>query len=220
MPNFEGGLNALIQMVRNAKGAYGAQRVQRAADEVPNLTNQYSLDALRKAFTDDNNNAVMTINPSNFERYADPLAGQMDYKPRKSTPDQVVPNLNYNQYIKYLQTLHGNGGFDSVPFLQVNKYNDDALGIAGHEGRHRNRALAGLGDQSTLAILKPRYDFYDDLPRDSQQSFIESFIQKYGTNPSVYREGNGEYKDLGGTLDATDSSILPTPYSNGGPVNA
>ena len=55
------------------KGTEGTRRLERAADEVPNLENMYSLHALKNAFAGDNAKAIATINPKDFERYAMPL---------------------------------------------------------------------------------------------------------------------------------------------------
>ena len=55
------------------KGTEGTRRLERATDEVPNLENMYSTDALKNAFAGDNAKAIATINPKDFERYAMPL---------------------------------------------------------------------------------------------------------------------------------------------------
>ena len=56
-------LQLLLELALQKKGAYGARRVQRAADEIKNLEKTYSEDALKRAFLGDNAKAVMTMNP-------------------------------------------------------------------------------------------------------------------------------------------------------------
>jgi hypothetical protein len=47
-------LSQLKEAIRQSKGEYGARRVQRAADEIPNLERMYKEQALREAFGGDN----------------------------------------------------------------------------------------------------------------------------------------------------------------------
>ena len=47
-------ISELEKYVREKRGEYGAKRVQRAADEIPNLEKLYEMDALKSAFTGDN----------------------------------------------------------------------------------------------------------------------------------------------------------------------
>jgi hypothetical protein len=69
----KGMVSELKDYVRDAKGEYGAQRVERAADLVPNLEKQYGLKSLKSAFDGDNAKSLMVMHPGDFEKYAKPL---------------------------------------------------------------------------------------------------------------------------------------------------
>ncbi len=141
-------LTELKKVVQQEKGGYGARRIERAADEVPNLEKLYKEQALKEAFLGDNAKALMTMNPADFEKYAAKLLprnvsvpGVMGDKMRQSTED----------YVKYLRELPE--GFNEAPYLLINK---EEFGlplipyVTGHEGRHRNRALTTQGEKSNL----------------------------------------------------------------------
>jgi hypothetical protein len=66
-------LTELRKIVQKEKGDYGSRRLERAADEIPNLERLYKEQALKEAFIGDNARALMTMNPADFEKYAVPL---------------------------------------------------------------------------------------------------------------------------------------------------
>jgi hypothetical protein len=111
-------LNEIKEAVRQSKGGYGARRVERAADEVPNLERLYKEQAIRDAFLGDNAKALMTMNPRDFERYARPLDAQFtdEFSTRLGANGE---QMSYREYMEdYLPNV---GGFDDVPFLSINK---------------------------------------------------------------------------------------------------
>jgi hypothetical protein len=252
--------------MRKRQGEFGARRVERAADEVPNLERMYQEEALKQAFGGDNAKAMMTINPKDFEKYAMPLpmnlasdkayfkAGARNPTMREAFMDSGLTNeqwhnlndiqkmdvfntynskvskmainepMEFDQYLKHLADL--DDGFEDVPFLQINKQ-EQGLPlmpfISGHEGRHRNRALAGRGEEKSLVQLLPRAELREPFPRRSQEEYLEALKKElemtdnlvrpeaedvYGAGqiqqikrkpiqlPDVYAEGGGAFKTL------------------------
>jgi len=178
-----GKLNNVREAVRSMKGNYGARRVERAADEIPNLEKMFQEDALKEAFTGDNASAMMTINPADFEKYATELSKrstigpEMEKLAKQGDIDKyTVPT---DEYIKHLQRLKE--GFADVPYLNLFK---DEVGlptmprVSGHEGRHRNRSLAGKGEESALVQINPRGDLREGMPRRTQEDFIEALKEE------------------------------------------
>jgi hypothetical protein len=168
-------LTELRKIVQQEKGDYGSRRLERAADEIPNLEKLYNERALKDVFTGDNARALMTMNPADFEEYAARLSprnvsvpGFIGDKQRQSTED----------YVKYLTSLNR---FDEVPFLLINK-EEQGLPlmpfISGHEGRHRNRSLVKRGEKSGLVQLLPRAELREPFPRRSQQEYIDAMRQE------------------------------------------
>jgi hypothetical protein len=168
-------LTELRKIVQQEKGDYGSRRLERAADEIPNLEKLYSDRALREVFTGDNARALMTMNPADFEKYSVPLINRTKSWPG-STPNKE--NLPTDEYVKYLTSLDR---FDDVPFLTINK-EEQGLPltpfISGHEGRHRSRALTGRGEQSGLVQLLPRAELREPFPRRSQQQYIDALREE------------------------------------------
>jgi hypothetical protein len=252
--------------MRKRQGEFGARRVERAADEVPNLEKMYQEEALKQAFGGDNAKAMMTINPKDFEKYAMPLPMNLAndkayYKQGARNPTMreafmesgltneqwhelndiqkmdvfnaysnkvskmaVNEPMEFDQYLKHLADL--DDGFEDVPFLQINKQ-EQGLPlmpfISGHEGRHRNRALAGRGEEKSLVQLLPRAELREPFPRRSQEEYLEALKKElemtdnlvrpeaedvYGAGqiqqikrkpialPDVYAEGGGAFKTL------------------------
>jgi hypothetical protein len=142
-------------------GKYGAQRVERAADEIPNLGNLYTEQAMLRAFGGDNAKALMTIDPKNFEQYAHRLS---------DSKEGVIDTL------KKLV-----GGFEDVPFLEINKeeYGLPLMPfISGHEGRHRSRAMSELGENASLVQLLPRAELREPFPRRSQEEYVNALKEE------------------------------------------
>ena len=214
-----GKINNVREAVRNLKGNYGAMRVERAADEIRNLEKMYSEDALKELFTGDNAQAVVTMNPADFERYAKELGGRsradigpkMAERAKQGEIDKyTVPT---DEYIQHLMRVRG--GFDQAPYLSLFK---DEVGIPskpevrGHEGRHRSRALSEAGETAGLVQISPRGDLREGLPRRTQEEYIEALKEELEQSGRlVLPEADGSYR--------RPAIELPEVYAEGGPVH-
>jgi hypothetical protein len=210
-------LTELKKVVQQEKGGYGARRVERAADEVPNLEKLYKEQALKEAFLGDNAKALMTMNPADFEKYAAKLLprnvsvpGVMGDKMRQSTED----------YVKYLRELPE--GFNEAPYLLINK---EEFGlplipyVTGHEGRHRNRALTTQGEKSNLVRFVPSFELREPLPRRSQEEYIEGLKQELQmTGNQVMPEKYWDDSLPKNLLIQRPPIQLPDIYAKGGAV--
>tara|TARA_R110002126_G_scaffold62478_3_gene160856 strand:+ start:368 stop:3025 length:2658 start_codon:yes stop_codon:yes gene_type:complete len=204
--------------VRQDKGEYGARRLDRAADEIPNLEKMFKQDALIEAFTGDNAKALMTMNPADFEKYAVQLKSRNKRPTNPSLEDRIRSgeidkhDLPTDEYIKFLRTLPY--GFDDVPFLQIDKQEYGlplVPSISGHEGRHRSRALAESGQNKSLVRLFPDPELREPLPRRSQEEYIEALKKELEmTGKIVIPEDYGS--------DKRPPIILPDIYAKGGAV--
>ena len=193
-------LSQLLEMIKQQGGSAAAQRLERAADLVPNLEHQFQPDALKSAFTADNAKAVMVMKPSDFEKYAAPITPEHKASLTKGygignaenfENYDLMPKGTYQDYINYLAQYAkpGGGGFNSVPYLQLEKDPQRVFpNIAGHEGRHRTDALQKLGDQSTLVQMMPRSNLREAFPRRSQEEYLNTLIEKIGQRPAVRPE--------------------------------
>ena len=208
-------LNNVRELVRQSKGNYGARRVERAADEIPNLEKMYKEDALKEAFLGENASGVMTMNPADFEKFAIELSKRTSVGPKAAEMAKQGEIDKYtvptDEYIKYLQQV---GGFDYLPYLNLFK---DEVGlptkasIVGHEGRHRSRALADQGEKASLVQLSPRGDLREGMPRRTQEEFIEALKQELDSaNRLVLPEVDGTYR--------RPPVELPDIYAEGGGV--
>jgi hypothetical protein len=218
-PVTPGALTRVQEAVRQSKGDYGAKRVQRAADEIPNLERMYTEEALRSAFTGDNAQAMMTMNPADFERFAKALSGRTkaDIGPKMSDlakqgeiDKYTVPT---DEYVQYLQRLRG--GFTDLPFLDINKqeYGLPLMPfISGHEGRHRSRALAASGQPTSLVRLMPRAELREPFPRRTQEEYIEALRRE------LEMTDNMVIPQAGDNLPPRSAILLPEPYAEGGPT--
>lgn len=226
-------IKEMIDEIRKTQGAYEAKRLERAADEVPNLERLYQPEALQSLFRGDNAKGIMTMRPGEFERYATPL----DYDPKSpkhfmfgeavdpvkgSTPK----GLTQEQYIQYLSGLKG---FEDVPFLEVNKTKSNKLAITGHEGRHRSRALDAAGEKAGLVQFYPRASLREDFPRRHRDEYIDALreeLERHGRMvtpqsdmspegviirpdielPDVYKGGGPVHKQTGGIMEAIEAA--------------
>lgn len=210
-----GGLKTLMGEVLNRGGSYAARRLERAADEIPNLEKLYQQQALERAFTGDNASAVMTMNPADFEKYAIPIH---PYFTTKKFPTLVKDDYSTDDWVKHLKTVQG---YDQVPHLAVDKgeVGADMLPIIiGHEGRHRNRALADKGVTSSLIQFKPRGDLREALPLGSQEQYIDAIRKEMQlTGNRVKPE---QYYDPVADQEVRRRAIaMPDLYAEGGVVH-
>ena len=223
-------IKGVIESVRKSMGDYGAKRVQKAADEVKNLEKIYTEDALRRAFTGDNAQAMTIINPSDFEKYATPLSPRRDvpefekYKSGIGNPSADIGkyDLSTDDYIRHLASVRQRGGFEDVPYL--NMFSDEiGLGlkptITGHEGRHRSRSLAAEGQPSSLVLIQPRGDLREGMPRRYQDEFIDAMRRELSlSNRMVYPE---KYFDNALDKDVQRPAVeIPEPFAEGGAVES
>ena len=168
-----GKINNVREAVRGMKGNYGARRVERAADEIPNLERMYQEDALKDVFTGDNAKAMMTLDPARFEEFATPISSTFT-RPNSVRHTSSGEQVTFPEYIEYLRSV---GGFNDVPFFEINKQRQGTEAIpfiSGHEGRHRNRALSQSGEKAGLVQLLPRSELREPFPRRSQEDYIEA----------------------------------------------
>jgi hypothetical protein len=200
-------LTELRKIVQQEKGDYGSRRVERAADEIPNLEKLYKEQALKEAFTGDNARALMTMNPKDFGKYAMPLDSREHYGYESQS-----------EYIDKLAKLVG--GFNDVPFLEINKREQGAPKIpfiSGHEGRHRSRALESNAEPASLVRLLPRSELREPFPRRSQEEYIDALKQELEMTgnkviPEKYFD-NFKQEEL-----KRPPIILPDIYAKGGSV--
>ena len=219
------GISRVKEAVRTAKGNYGAKRVERAADEIANLEKMYTDEALRQVFSGDNAKALMTIDPADFENYAARLHYKSSVGPNAaklaSQGDLSKFTMSTEDYLKYLRTLPE--GFDQVPYLQISKQ-ETGLPlmpyITGHEGRHRNRALAGAGQQRSLVQLMPNYELREPLPRGSQEEYIQALKEEMAmTGNKVKPEKYFDDSLPKNQLIERPPIDLPDFYAKGGEVD-
>lgn len=210
-----GGLKTLMGEVLNKGGTYAARRLERAADEIPNLEKLFQEQALQRAFLGDNARALMTIKPSDFENYATPIG-------------DLLPSSASN--IVDLIGIKNSGGYKDVPFLEVNKKLQGSTGlpfISGHEGRHRNRAMDQSGEQASLVQFLPRSELREPFERRYQDQYINALRQEMALTgnkvmPQKYYE---DVKDpLGRIVETRDIQRpvidLPDLYAEGGAVHS
>jgi hypothetical protein len=207
-------LSDVKEAIRQSKGNYGAKRVERAADEIPNLERLYKEEALKQAFGGDNAKPLMTMNPADFEKYAMGLRTRTITEP-KSFGDKT--RMSTEDYLKYLRTLPE--GFDDVPFLEINKQ-EQGLPlmpfISGHEGRHRNRAMAESGEESGLVRLFPRAELREGFPRKSQEEYIEALKKELEMTGNLVLPEHNRYNPADVQRPAID---MPDIYAEGGKVH-
>lgn len=234
-------LSELAKDVMNAKGQYGVQRMERAFDLVPNLEKQFSPRALEQAFIDDNASSLLILPPKDFEKFAAPLPewyGKsiegIKFEGGKQVPITMPPleesyliksphgdsyeekMMAPEEYFKHLGTVAREHGFNDIPFLKFDKgsYRDPTMVITGHEGRHRSRALNRLGDKATLVKLYPRYSFREDMPRSTQEEYLQALEEMFGQKSLV--EPQGALNPKTGKFDPRSLERLPEFFAEGG----
>lgn len=127
------------------------------------------------------------------------------------------PEMNHHEYIKHLASLPK---FNDMPFLYLNK-EETGLPlmpeITGHEGRHRNRALASKGHKKALVQIYPRGDLREGMPRRSNEEFLTALhneMEMTGNmvQPEHRPQVEGEVK--------RSPILLPDMYAEGGDVRS
>jgi hypothetical protein len=194
-------------------GERQAKRLQRAADEIPGLEDQYQSNALIRAFLGRKGypyQGVMTMKPGDFEEFALPL----DF-PLSQYSKENIENLR--------NVLAQGGSFDDVPFLMIDRKNNIPF-IANHEGRHRTRALRAEGQPKTLVEVYPRSGLEmgaDDMPMKATE-WLEKFNEALGEGRLVVPEDIVELYDPATVVDMFKKRFalpLPEVYAQGGEVS-
>jgi hypothetical protein len=207
-----GSISDLINKVKNERGEYMGRRAERAADEVPNLEDQYSKEALERLLMDRSNpQALMVLDPKYFEEYATPIPpGYSQDKGYSLRGIASGPNTSMTQaeYIDYLAKVARQSGLKEIPFLSLGETASGGVRISGHEGRHRTRALAKLGDKSTLIELQPSYNLTSQKAREYKDDYIEALRARLGLNPTVAPQS---FPDV--------QLPMPEPFKHGGQVS-
>jgi hypothetical protein len=211
-----GKIKDIQENVRKQRGDYAARRVERAADEVPNLEHQYTQRALEKEFTASNPQALMVLNPKDFEEFAHPLSPTLIGRTENYGGFNVPEDMSYDQYIEYLASIARDQGLSDVPYLRINETPEGELFISGHEGRHRTRALTKLGDESTLISLDPSYSLTPSEARRYKEDYVDALNARFGLDrlitPEYRPEVKGEVK--------RSPIIMPDLFAKGGKVSA
>jgi len=211
--------------IRQKRGEFAAKRVQRAADEIPNLENIYTAGALKEAF-EKKNAGLMTMNPADFEKYAERMREDITSKnAKRKTRDEKI--VSFDDYLKHLAQIKG--GFDEVPFLELGHRDAGFLpSIEGHEGRHRSRVLTGKGTKKSLVQLMPTSRMLLPMPKSNNEKLVQNLRKTLGENRFVSPEGGGllpsdqtygMYKWMkDNNLLDTNRPQLPEVYAKGGSV--
>jgi hypothetical protein len=83
--------------------------------------------------------------------------------------------------------------------------------VIGHEGRHRNRALADMGEKSSLVKINPRGDLREGMPRRTQEDYIEALREELErSNRLVLPETDPWFR--------RPEIQFPDIYAKGGPI--
>jgi hypothetical protein len=214
-----GSMAELMHHIREIEGKYGADRLQRALDEIPNLEHMFDYDALRQAFSGDNAKALMTMNPADFEKYATQLKGNQTTGAHTPSLEERIKghkahktDLSTEDYVKYLQQINK---FRDIPFLQIDK---EEVGlpltpfISGHEGRHRSRSMAGRGVDKSLVILHPRSELREPFPRRYRDEYIDALKKELEMT-------NNMVKPQQDKSNPRPAIKMPDIYASGGDVH-
>ena len=215
----------LEEHLRQKHGEFVAKRIQRAADEIPNLESMYTPEALDFTFTR-HNAGLMSMNPADFEKFAEPMREDITSSDarRRTREDEI---LNFDDYLKHLANIKG--GFDEVPFLALGHRDPEYLpSIERHEGRHRSRVLASKGMNKSLVQLMPSDRLALSLPKKNNEKLVQQINKILGDNRFVSPQGGallpkdqtaGMYDWLkqNNLLDENRPQ-LPEVYAKGGAV--
>jgi hypothetical protein len=197
-----GPIQKLMQDVSDQRGLRMGQRVERAADEIPNLENLYTQQALRDAFMA-NDQLLMSMKPSDFAKLATPLPGPPDASK-----------------IAMLTDVARSGGFNQVPWLQLRELEGMPV-ISSHEGRHRSLALDAKGEPSSLVQISPHPHMKQVIKDALEEKF--GYINPYD-KMRFMDQFNKQFPDdlrvvpQGKSLDELQKVKLPEPYKKGGSV--
>jgi len=213
--NIPGKIGRLEREALDKSGVYGQQRVQRAADEIPNLEKLYQEKALRDAFLS-NNKALMTMNPKDFEKFAPSLD---KYIQSLAASPNAARFSSFDDYVAHLSKV---GAFNEVPRLTIAapKMLGGVPEITSHEGRHRSRALAKTGNERSLVSLADNPDMsaglvpWEQKMFGSQEENITSLRDALG-NRMVIPQGGRVIQQLPDVYASGGAVQMPQEYSQG-----
>jgi hypothetical protein len=198
-------LKLLKELLQGSPGAL--RKLEKLMDEAPRTIELYQnrplASALKTAASDFDPSGLAIMNPDDFRKLAAPIEG--DYMLENVTPRKVEslqailrgdpkPNDLYSgDGIDYFAPgrikTKSDPGFEDVQFLQFERPEANVAQVIGHEGRHRSRALADLGDLDTLVRVEPKYKEYADIIPE---------LSEPGTE--VFQQNTGEYRGLAENL--------------------
>ena len=210
-------LVTLLKEFREEGNRAALRRLERIGDEAPYAAERIDLDALRSALSrGDNADLLAIISPKDFKYLAAQL--NSDYW---TAPDvgkiQAPAGMSVQEYVTYLGQAAKEKGFKDIPFLEYGEHlGTTRLGVKGHEGRHRMKALEELEDEKALVRLFPRASVREPLPRKSREDFLQALREKYGYGPSG-RELKLDPEGFESTL--SDLSKRVEPFKEGGEVS-
>ena len=210
-----GALTQIIKRLMSSGDERAARRLERAADEVPNLTDQFSADALERAASRDAR--FSTVNPAEFERYAYPLEGPIHKLEAQELFDATGGKPRYRDvpWISLDRRLRADGEDRVLP----------VPGVRGHEGRHRMRALAGGGNERSLMMLMPEYEgmkheFGPSAFYRKGDGAIDEYLSRY---PRILPQDKRAMFGMSRAADEVDLPLLSVPmpeyYAEGGTVD-
>jgi len=193
-----GKLSELEKELIEVGGKRQGLRLQRAADEIPGLEDQYQAQALRRAFLGRKGypyQALMTLDPKDFQELAFPLGSPLNTYSKRNIE-------------KLREVLRQGGSFDEVPFLMIDK-KDDFPSIVHHEGRHRTRALAAEKAPKTLVELYPRRGL--EMGADDDYMTSSEWLRRF--NEELGKRDRFVFSE-----DEKNVLKLPDVYAEGGEV--
>jgi len=131
------------QEVRESIGDYPEKIAMESRDLLPRQKDSDILDVMKEAQAGKSDLVVM--NPNNFRQ----LAANMD------TKDPFIQKMISDKVQQYYDQIQEGVPLDDLPFMRQFQPLDDIVQITGHDGRHRNRALARLGETKSLVRMVP-----------------------------------------------------------------
>lgn len=165
-----GGLAELLKLISKNKDAF--KRIDKIGDVAPKAFDLYRPDELALAIRD-NNRSLVGVRPGKFEHAAFPIDTR---SPESSLPleTKALDVFERDRIDELRNLIRGGTKFDDVPFLRVRSALADSGGdkrmlpfVAGHEGRHRHRAMFAEAPRSnTLASV-----FFDRYGADARPLF-------------------------------------------------
>jgi hypothetical protein len=181
-----GKLTRLQKELRERGGEKQAQRLERAADEIPGLERLFHSRGLIEAFQGSEGfpyQGVVTMRPGDYKNFSQPLEVDLSEGRQGISPYSV-------QNIEDLRELIRRGRpFTSVPYLQLDKKGPLTI-VSGHEGRHRTRAMEAEDMPATLVQVLPRHSLkFKDLRNPSPSEWRQKLSEAMGPEGLVLPEG-------------------------------